>query len=121
MNMFFSDRKTMEFRLHSATTNGQKMINWLFICNAILKYAEKYPKQILSNGDPISLDSILDYYSTHFKTKEATFLSNYLKAYVANRKEYFLNDRKKGDLESKKEMTGDKDFVFTFEGVSNLF
>jgi hypothetical protein len=121
MNMFFSKRKTMEFRLHSATTNGQKMINWLFICNAILKYAEKYPIQILSTSDPISLDTIMDYYATHFKTKEAIFLSNYLKAYIANRKEYFLNDKKKGDLESKKELTGDKDFTFTFENVTHLF
>lgn len=116
MNMFFSDRKTMEFRLHHATTNGQKMINWLFICNAILKYAEKHPREILSNGEPITLDRIVNYYADHFKTKEANGLSIYLKAYIADRKAYFLKDRKNGDLESKKETADDKTFTYPYNG-----
>lgn len=121
MNMFFSDRKTMEFRLHQATTNGRKMIAWLFICNAILKYAEKYPRQILSSGEPIALDTVMDYYQEHFKNKEGEFMSRYLKAYIANRKSYFLGQRKKGNLECREELLEDKEFMFEFEGMTNLF
>lgn len=121
MNMFFSDRKTMEFRLHHATTNAQKMTNWLFICNAVVKYAEKNAIKILSTENKISLDSILDYYAEHFKTSAGKFLSSYLKAYVKDRKEYFLNDIKKGDILSTAEQETDKTYVFSYEGVSHLF
>lgn len=121
MNMFFSQRKTMEFRIHHATTNGQKMINWLFICNAILKYAEKNPKHILSSSNPISLDTIMDYYAEHFKTKESKQLSSYLKAYIANRKAYFLGEKKNGNLQCAEEQVADKTYVFEHEGVTELF
>jgi hypothetical protein len=121
MNMFFSERKTIEFRLHQATTNGQKMVNWLFICNAILKYAEKNARKILSSADKISLNEVLDYYKDNFKTKEADFLSRYLKAYVEDRKQYFANDNARGDYESRKELVGDKTYSFGFEDVTWLF
>jgi hypothetical protein len=118
MNFFFSDRKTAEFRLHQATLNGQKMINWLFICNAVVRYAEKYAKDILSSTTPISLNTVLDYYANTFKTKDGKFLSEYLKAYVQDRKDYFLKDYKKGDYVSSKELDDDKTFKFEYQGVS---
>jgi hypothetical protein len=121
MNLFFSERYTAEFRLHHNTLNGQKMVNWLFICNAIVKYAEKNAKAILSSGEPVALDSILDYYAETFKTDRASFLSSYLKAYVADRKAYFLKDYKRGDYVSEKEQAEDKTYVFEHEGISWLF
>jgi hypothetical protein len=121
MNLFFSERYTAEFRLHHATLNGQKMVNWLFICNAVVRYAEMHAKSILSAGTPIPLDDVLEYYATTFKTKEGRFLSDYLKAYVKNRKDYFLADYKKGDYVSEREQKNDKSFVFEYEGISWLF
>ena len=121
MNMFFSERKTIEFRLHQATTNGQKMTNWLFICNAIVKYAQQNPRKILSSPDTISLNEVMDYYKDTFKSEEAGFLSDYMKAYIADRKAYFANDIAKGDYESKKELQTDKDYVFEYKGVLWLF
>jgi len=35
----FGKRGTIEFRVHPPTLNPIKAINWLFICNAILKFA----------------------------------------------------------------------------------
>jgi hypothetical protein len=121
MNMFFSERRTMEFRLHHNTLNGQKMVNWLFICNAICQYAAKNADVILSDVKPISLDAVLDYYKDTFKTEHGTFLSNYLKAYVADRKAYFKRDFDRGDYISQKETDDDKKYVFTYEGKSWLF
>jgi hypothetical protein len=120
MNMFFSPRRTIEFRLHQPTTNGQKIINWLLICNAIAKYAELNPKKILSN-EVVTFDEVLNYYTDNFKGNESTFLSKYLISYVQNRKDYFLQDFKKGDFVSEKEMIDDKKFVFEHEGVQWLF
>jgi hypothetical protein len=82
MNLFFSERNTAEFRLHQATLNGQKMVNWLFICNAIVRYAEKNAKDILSSSNPIKVETVLDYYADTFKNKDGKFLSEYLKAYL---------------------------------------
>lgn len=121
MNMFFSERRTMEFRLHHCTLNGQKMVNWLYICNAICQYAAQNTEAILSNNNPISLNTILDYYGNNFKSSHAQFLSAYLKAYVADRKAYFARDKAEGDYISEKEMKNDKDYVFKYEGVSWLF
>lgn len=120
MNMFYSDRKTIEFRLHHGTLNSQKMINWLFICNAIVKYAEKNALAILSGDKKITLADIMDYYKT-FKNKEGDFLCEYLKAYIANRQAYFLKDKLNNDAESKKEQLDDKQFKFIHEGISDLF
>jgi hypothetical protein len=121
MNMFFSPRRTVEFRLHHCTLNGQKMVNWLFICNAICQYAIKNADAILTSNTPITLDNILDYYGQSFKGDHAQFLSSYLKAYVADRKAYFARDIAIGDLISQREMDDDKTYVFTYEGVSWLF
>ena len=121
MNMFFSERRTMEFRLHHNTLNGQKMVNWLFICNAICQYAAKNADTILSDVKPISLDDVLDYYKNTFKIEHGTFLSDYLKAYVAERKVYFKKDFDRGDYISQKETDDDKKYVFTYEGKSWLF
>lgn len=121
MNMFFSPRRTVEFRLHQGTLNGQKMINWLFICNAIVKYAELNAREIVTSGDAIAFNDILNIYKDHYKTKESIFLSDYLKGYVAERKAYFLKDYKAGDVVSQKEQDTDKSYVFEFEGVKNLF
>jgi Putative amidoligase enzyme len=117
MNMFFSERKTIEFRLHQATVNHYKMINWLFICNAIIKYAEFNAKSILSSGDPIKLDNVLDFYKNHYKTNDAELLSNYLKTYVNDRKSYFEKDRKNKDYTSIKELETDKDYEFKYDGT----
>lgn len=121
MNMFFSNRRTIEFRLHHNTVNGQKMVNWLFICNAICQYAATNADEILSSNTPISLDKVIDHYGEAFKVPHAKFLSEYLKAYVKDRKEYFLKDYKNGDFISRKETEEDKTYVFRYEGVDWLF
>lgn len=121
MNLFFSSRRTAEFRLHQPTLNGQKMVNWLFICNAIVRYAETHAKKILSDGSPIPLNTVLDYYADTFKTKEAIFLSDYLKAYVQDRKDYFYKDFNRGDFISDRELQDDKTYVFEYKGVSWLY
>jgi hypothetical protein len=121
MNMFFSERRTMEFRLHHCTLNGQKMVNWLFMCNAIVRYAAKNADEILSSSEPISFEKILDYYGDNFKGDHAKFLSEYLKAYFRDRRDYFAKDKANEDYISQREMDDDKTYVFRYEGISWLF
>lgn len=120
MNMFFSERKTVEFRLHQATVNHHKMINWLFICNAILKYAEHNSKEILSSPAKITLKDVVNVYKNNYPSKDGTFLSEYLNAYIEDRKAYFLKDRKNNDFESRKETETDKEYTFTYGEMTGL-
>jgi hypothetical protein len=72
------------------------------------------------SGEPITLNQIMDYYAETFRTKDGRFLSEYLKAYIQNRKDYFRKDYENGDFLSKKEALEDKDFVFEYKGVKSL-
>lgn len=114
MNAIFSERNTIEFRLHTPTTNSQKIHAWLFICNAILKYAMNNERNILLSDKEISLNEVLDYYRSFGKQGE--FLSNYLKAYVDDRKTKFTRDYVKGDMVSAWEYKDDSSFDFSFGG-----
>ncbi len=119
MNTIFSERNTVEFRLHGPTTNSQKMINWLFICNAILKYANTHSHKILLSNTEITLSEILGYY-TQFGSN-GKFLSEYLIAYIDSRKEAFLRDYNRGDLTSHWDYEKDSDYSFTYQNVTHLF
>ena len=46
--LIFSSARTVEYRIHTPTLNFTKIVNWLFICIAISRYAEKYPKEIIT-------------------------------------------------------------------------
>ncbi len=90
INMFFSPRKTIEFRAHQATLNPVKVVNWLFICNAILRYAQVNMNEILTQTKRIRLKDVLDVYVLqHPNDSNAAFLSQYLNEYVSSRKEAF--------------------------------
>lgn len=121
MNMFFTNRNTMEFRLHTPTTNPHKMVNWLFICNAIVKYADKYSKNIITSGAGISVKEVLDIYKDLYpKDEKAAFLSDYLYEYFCERQKDFAKDIKKGDKVSQWDIDDDKDYKFSYKGVSGL-
>lgn len=121
-NMIFSERGTAEFRIHQGSLNTQKLINWLFICNAIVSYAEVNEKKILTTDKKITFEEILNHYKNHFKgNNTAEFLSKYLIAYYKERCAYFEKDFKNNDYASELEAIKDKEYSFTFEGVTNLF
>lgn len=121
MNMVFSKRGTAEFRVHGATMNPTKMINWLFICNAIVKYADKHMKDIFTTSKKIDFVDVLNYYREEFpNNKDAAFLSDYLIAYYKDRVAYFEKDFAKGDHISAEELEGDKTYTFEYKGVTSL-
>lgn len=121
MPMMLSPRRTVEFRVHQGTVNPIKTINWLFICNAIIGYAQSHSKEILTSADPIPIKEILDWYGVNFKTETATFLSEYLNAYFKSRQEEFQKDYIKGDLISDWDLEKDRFYTFNYKGVSSLF
>lgn len=77
INLLFGNNKTVEFRVHVPTKNPIKIMNWIFICSAIVKYAE-----YLASND-VSMDSIrgvkLDNILTKlYDRKLSVYLSDYI-------------------------------------------
>ncbi len=89
MNTIFSSRNTVEFRIHQGTTNFTKISSWLFICNAIVKFAEKNSKE-LSNNKLFKLSDVLNYYRSI--NKDGVILSDYLLNYYNERSKHFLDE-----------------------------
>lgn len=58
-NLFFGPRRTIEFRLHQGTTNAYKVLFWLLITTACIKYTKKYMSQILRGKIPYSIVEVL--------------------------------------------------------------
>lgn len=79
--IIFGNKKTVEFRIHTATHDHNKVINFMFVCAAILKYAEKYQTEILSNSSifrGLNLEKIItSQYNDTRKLKEN--LKNYFR------------------------------------------
>lgn len=83
INALFGDSpKTIEFRLHTPTFNYSKVVNWLFICSAILNYAEKVESPKYFYGDNFTLKSVIDF---SYDKETADILNNY----ILDRKKYF--------------------------------
>lgn len=126
VNCVFSDSGTIEFRLHSSTLNFTKVLNWLLICAAIVKYAETHTKEIVSGSmKNINLDTVLLGYSNNFRDKKNTnayglFVYNYLKAYVKERNLYFKEQASKELFLGLDDMEKDSKYEFNFNGISSL-
>lgn len=73
-----NDTKTIEFRLHSATLNFEKIYMWMLICSGIVKYAEE---NIIEEDKQYLLKDIINY---AFKKK-----SNTINNYIEHRKNVF--------------------------------
>lgn len=66
--LVFGNKKTIEFRIHTNTTDRSKVLNFLFIICSIIDYAKKNEKMLLSSEYVhVSLESIL-FYNINNKT-----------------------------------------------------
>lgn len=130
--LVFSSARTVEYRIHTPTLNFTKITNWLFICIAISRYAEKYPKEILtrnrrSKRDRITLDKVLKEYETNFgqftePTELGIQIYQYLTTYVEFRKKAMLEAAKNNDpIANNIEFASDSKFTFENNGVKTLY
>ena len=120
INVLFSKRNTVEFRIHQGTSNPQKIVSWLFLCNAIVKSAMFYSNKILRNEN-VTLDDVFNYYANRFKTPAAYSISNYLRDYYISRVNLFNDLYEKKDYLGMSELQEDKEFKFDYSVFSNMF
>lgn len=121
LNMFFGHRHTVEARLHSGTTNAHKMINWLFICVAIIKYAQHNSKELITSDRIISIKEVLDIFHVIYPLdSKARFLSEYLYKYFIQRRDRCKKDLDREDYVSEWDIRDDKKYEFEYQGVRGL-
>ncbi len=121
MNLFFTHRHTLEARLSSATTNKDKVINWFLICVAIIRYSQKYSKEIITRDRTISIKEVLDIYPTLFPNdSKAIFVSKYLYNYFLERQERCKRDLARGDVKSMWDINEDKNYVYSYKDENLL-
>lgn len=118
-NAIFSKRNTIEFRLHTPTLNYMKTVIWLFMCNAIIRFAEKHEAELIKGDKKFTLKDVFFYYSDKGATGD--FVANYLWEYYKHRVELFQKDYKAGDYISKWDIVEDHKFTFTYAGIGYWF
>jgi hypothetical protein len=143
VNYFFSESGTVEFRLHSPTLNFTKTSCWLYICIAIIRYANTYAEKILNRKSKITLRDIISEYRTNFglmtetSGEEYVFnvqFTNFLISYIDSRKVTFRENyievhkasinRNKYSLFSdtaKREFKNDKKYSFSYSRKKELY
>ena len=115
ISFIFSSKQTVEFRLHSATNNFTKITNWLLICSAILKFAKKHQKELLSHKE-FTFEDVLNVYGEKMGM-DGMAMSEYLVKYYMDRKSYFKHCAKNGDYFGG-EVENDK--TYTFESKTKI-
>lgn len=95
---------TVEFRLHPPTTNPIKVINWIFICNAIMKYSN-LNKNNWNKTKTVNLKELI---STVYDPKLSMYLSDYIETLQKQRIIYDSVE----DYSGLKWCKEDKDFTF---------
>lgn len=80
----FSQQETVEWRIHNPTFNPNKIVNWIYILNAITQYVYRNRDEISSLKLDISglklKDIINDIYCSHEEVRD------YISAYITYRK-----------------------------------
>lgn len=104
LNLFFSHSRTVEFRVHEASTNFHKILYFMCLNVAILKYAENFEK-VLGNNE-ITIEQILkDHFSEeiaseikkYFEDRKARFCNvngNFKSSWKTIEEDWFENDKK---------------------------
>lgn len=110
--LIFGSNKTIEFRVHVPTRDPIKVINWLYICSAIVKYADAMCSR---NADLTLLKNLkLNQAITEtYNNKLATYLNNYISQRKTNRKSDELN----GDCVGSNEISAELNNIVMYKDI----
>ena len=121
-NALFSNSRTIEFRAMSPTTNINKALPWLLICVGIIRFAQKYTKEIIMHRTKFYLGDIVEEFRTNFGKGDinesfGNDVANMLHEFISLRREYCM------EMYLKKQLYGDEfkaDSEFSISGINVL-
>lgn len=93
--LFFGKSRTVEFRQMTATLSPVKIISWIYLCNAILEFAERNTESVLSR-EKIDIDDVLRIYNEKgpYGKEMYQFLSSFFTARKGLFENYYLKHHK---------------------------
>lgn len=95
MNLIFSNRRTIEFRIHENTFNSNRVVKQILLSIAILEFVNKYTLQCLE-GHSFSVLNVIDFYFKGDFKKEMIDYYNYRKRLFSSSNletfEYYTSD-----------------------------
>jgi len=111
--LLFGTNRTLEFRCHVPTHDVIKVINWLYICSAIIKYTEKLCNanvDLMARKHTSLKEVIADTYPTK--------LAMYLNDYISMRKENRMKDEAIGDMVGATEISAELRELGLYKDIS---
>lgn len=113
--LIFTNKETVEFRIHTPTFDKAKIFLFLQMCVSIIRFAERYENKILKEFDYMSSDINL-LYVISVDSRMNKSVQNQLINYIHNRKGFFYNRHAEGmNFTKESEFT----YVSTICGDSN--
>lgn len=96
--LLFGNKKTVEFRLHTATLDIDKIVNYLIICSSVLNFVKDNTSSILKN--PSSVLSGLNIRDIIYESNrnESSLFFDSVYEYIQQRKDYIYMCTKNGDI-----------------------
>jgi hypothetical protein len=101
----FGNKKTVEFRIHTPTTDKNKVLSYLLICGGIINYVKDNQNSILAGEPSVSLEDML--YSQYAATSHS--VASTLTQYIKNRKQETYMQTSAGNLK------GDEKAIKSFD------
>jgi hypothetical protein len=90
--IIFGNKQTVEFRIHTPTTDYNKVISYLLLCGGIINYTKNNVSQIL-RGDIYNL-SLSDIIYSSYPSK----YSETLQSYITSRRDYTYSQNRDGNI-----------------------
>lgn len=94
--LLFGNKKTVEFRVHTPTTEVNKLVYYLFICTSIVSYVKKNTKQILESRDSSYAD-LSNIVISQLSKAPNSFL-DYTLSYINKRRKTIMQCNYNGDI-----------------------
>lgn len=125
--LLFGNKETVEFRIHTATLDEQKIMNFLLVCFAIIDFVKKNEKNILQSNN--FLKNIDIRYITHRMFNDCKItdsnmisvlnnISNEITIYNQNRRHFIYNSISKGDIRCNEDNFGSHPHYFNWKNLN---
>lgn len=90
--LMFTNGKTVEFRLHTPTYDDNKVMNYVAICSAIIKYTMRNEETILSQNNLYNL-SLLDVVASETGGRLRDNLFHYIESRMMHSRKHLLDGK----------------------------
>lgn len=98
VNLFFTNRGTVEFRLHHSVVDYNKVLYWLIFCLLVIDYSQNKPKNILSSNKKTFMD-VMEYSLKKYSNSKSNMIIQDLMNYFLTLKKYHNRENENSNID----------------------